>query len=63
MNKAAAAGIGIVVILIAVSVLFMLSQYEDFDMQTGLSDETEAEEPKSYEVNLSEELNVGDGEP
>ena len=63
MNKAAAAGIGIVVILIAISVLFMLSQYEDFDMQTGLSDETEAEEPKSYEVNLSEELNVGDGEP
>ena len=63
MNKAAAAGIGIVVILIAVSVLFMLSQYEDSDMQTGLSDETEAEEPKSYEVNLSEELNVGDGEP
>ena len=63
MNKAAAAGIGIVVILIAVSVLFMLSQYEDSDMQTGLSDETEAEEPKSYEVNLSEELDVGEGEP
>ena len=63
MNKVAAAGIGIVVILIAVSVLFMLSQYEDSDMQTGLSDETEAEEPKSYEVNLSEELDVGDGEP
>ena len=63
MNKAAAAGIGIVVILIAVSVLFMLSQYEDSDMQTGLSDETEAEEPKSYEVNLSEELDVGGAEP
>ena len=63
MNKAAVAGIGIVVILIAVSVLFMLSQYEDSDMQTGLSDETEAEEPKSYDVNLSEELDVGEGEP
>ena len=63
MNKAAAAGIGIVVILIAVSVLFMLSQYEDFDMQTGLSDETESEEPKSYEVNISEALDVGEGEP
>ena len=63
MNKAAAAGIGIVVILIAVSVLFMLSQYEDSDMQTGLSDETEAEEPKSYEVNISEALDVGEGEP
>ena len=60
MNKAAAAGIGIVVILIAVSVLFMLSQYEDSDMQTGLSDETEAEEPKSYDVEISETLDVGD---
>ena len=60
MNKAAVAGIGIVVILIAVSVLFMLSQYEDSDMQTGLSDETEAEEPKSYDVEISETLDVGD---
>ena len=60
MNKAVAAGIGIAIILIAVSVLFMLNQSEDSDMQTGLSDETEAKETKSYEVNLSEELNVGD---
>ena len=60
MNKAVVAGIGIVVILIAVSVLFMLSQYEDSDMQTGLSDETEAEEPKSYDVEISETLDVGD---
>ena len=63
MNKAAAAGIGIVIILIAVSVLFMLSQYEDSDMQIGLSDGTESEEPKSYEVNITEELDVGDEEP
>ena len=63
MNKAAAAGIGIVVILIAVSVLFMLSQYEDSDMQIGFSDETESEDPKAYEVNLSEALDVGEGEP
>ena len=60
MNKAVAAGIGIAIILIAVSVLFMLNQSEDSDMQTGLSDETEAKETKSYEVNISEELNVGD---
>ena len=60
MNKAAAAGIGIVVILIAVSVLFMVTQSEESDMQTGLSDETEAEEPKSYEVEISETLDVGD---
>ena len=60
MNKAAAAGIGIVVILIVVSVLFMVTQSEESDMQTGLSDETEAEEPKSYEVEISETLDVGD---
>ena len=60
MNKAAVAGIGIVVILIAVSVLFMVTQSEESDMQTGLSDETEAEEPKSYEVEISETLDVGD---
>ena len=60
MNKAAVAGIGIVVILIAVSVLFMVTQSEESDMQTGLSDETEAEEPKSYEVEISESLDVGD---
>jgi len=60
MNKAVVAGIGIVVILIAVSVLFMVTQSEESDMQTGLSDETEAEEPKSYDVEISETLDVGD---
>ena len=60
MNKAAAAGIGIVVILIVISVLFMVTQSEESDMQTGLSDETEAEEPKSYDVEISETLDVGD---
>ena len=61
MNKAAAAGIGIAVVLIAISVLFAMNQSEESDMQTEISDETvAAEEPKSYEVNLSEELDVGD---
>ena len=60
MNKAAAAGIGIVVILIAVSVLFMMTQSEESDMQTEISDETvAAEEPKSYEVDIEESLDVG----
>ena len=59
MNKAAAAGIGILVIVIAISVLFMMT--EESDMQTEISDETvTAEESKSYEVNLSEDLDVGD---
>ena len=61
MNKAVAAGIGIAVVLIAISVLFAMNQSEESDMQTEISDETvAAEEPKSYEVNLSEELDVGD---
>ena len=61
MNKAVAAGIGVAVVMIAVSVLFMMIQSEESDMQTEISDETvAAEEPKSYEVNLSEELDVGD---
>ena len=59
MNKAAAAGIGILVVVIAIGVLFAMT--EESDMQTEISDETvAAEEPKSYEVNLSEDLDVGD---
>ena len=59
MNKAAAAGIGILVVVIAIGVLFAMT--EESDMQTEISDETvTAEESKSYEVNLSEDLDVGD---
>ena len=59
MNKAAAAGIGILVVVIAIGVLFAMT--EESDMQTEISDEVvTAEEPKSYEVNLSEDLDVGD---
>ena len=59
MNKAAAAGIGILVVVIAIGALFAMT--EESDMQTEISDETvAAEEPKSYEVNLSEDLDVGD---
>ena len=60
MNKAVAAGIGIAVVVIAISVLFMMTQSEESGMQTEISDETvAAEEPKSYEVELEESLNVG----
>ena len=59
MNKAAAAGIGILVVVIAIGVLFAMT--EESDMQTEISDEVvAAEEPKSYEVELSEDLDVGD---
>ena len=60
MNKAAAAGIGIAVVVIAISVLFMMTS-EESDVQTEISDETDAsEESKSYEVDLEESLDVGD---
>ena len=59
MNKAVAAGIGILVVVIAVGALFAMT--EESDMQTEISDEiVAAKEPKSYEVNLSEDLDVGD---
>ena len=58
MNKAAAAGIGILVVVIAIGALFVMT--EESDMQTEISDETDAaEEPKSYEVDIEESLDVG----
>ena len=60
MNKAVAAGIGIAIVLIAISVLFTMTQSEESGMQTEISDETDAaEEPKSYEVDIEESLDVG----
>ena len=60
MNKAEAAGIGIAVVVIAISVLFMMIQSEESGMQTEISDETDAaEESKSYEVDIEESLDVG----
>ena len=61
MNKAVAAGIGVAVVMIAVSVLFMMIQSEESDMQAEISDETvAAEEGDSHEVFLEESLSVGD---
>ena len=60
MNKAVAAGIGIAIVLIAISVLFTMTQSEESGMQTEISDETDTVEPKSYEVEISEGLDVGD---
>ena len=60
MNKAVAAGIGIAIVLIAISVLFTMTQSEESGMQTEISDATDvAEEPKSYEVEIEESLDIG----
>ena len=70
LNKAISAGIGVGIGLIALAIL--LSAPEDTDviqddsaMQVELSDEIEiiSEESKSFEVDISEGVEVGDGTP
>ena len=62
MNKAVAAGIGVGIVLIAISALYMMNQSDETTSQVELSEEVEmtAEESKEYDVNLDEGLAVGD---
>ena len=62
MNKAVAAGIGVVIILIAISALYMMNQSDESTSQVELSEEVDlaSEESKEYDVNLDEGLAVGD---
>ena len=61
MNKAVAAGIGVAIILIAISALYMMNQSDEPTSQVELSEELEmtAEESKGYEVNLDEGVQAG----
>ena len=67
MNKAAGAGIGVVIVLIAISAFYMVNQSEESNTQVELSEEVEmtAEESKteSYEVVIDEGVKVGDKPP
>ena len=70
MNKAIGAGIGITIGLIALAGIFLVSNdtglsEDESPMGVNLSDEIEitTEESKSYEVNISEGVEVGDGTP
>ena len=65
MNKAVAAGIGIITVLIAFGAFSMISQSEESNKQVELSEEVEmaAKESKSYEVELEEGIKVGDKPP
>ena len=61
MNKAVAAGIGVVIILIAISALYMMNQSDESDTQVDLSEEVgmTAEEAKEYQVELDEGVQAG----
>ena len=61
MNKAVAAGIGVAIILIAISALYMMNQSEESTSQVDLSEEIEmtAEEAKEYQVELDEGVQAG----
>ena len=65
MNKAAGAGIGVLIVLIAISALYMMNQSGDSTMQVELTEKVEMtdEESKEYDVNLEEGLKVGDKPP
>ena len=65
MNKAAGAGIGVLIVLIAISALYMMNQSGDSTTQVELTEKVEMtdEESKEYDVELKEGLKVGDKPP
>ena len=67
MNKAVAAGIGVVIVLIAIAALYMMNQSEEPNTQVDLSEDVEiaAEESKSSDtlVVIEEGVSVGDKPP
>jgi len=70
LNKAISAGIGVGIGLIALAVIFLAPNDADISqnespMGVELSDQVDvvSEESKSYDVDISEGLEVGDGSP
>ena len=65
MNKAVAAGIGVAIVLIAISALYMMNLSGESTTQVELSEEVEmtTEESKEYGVELEEGITVGDQPP
>ena len=63
MNKAIAAGIGVAIVLIAISALYMMNQSDESTTQVDLSEKIEmtAEESQteSYQVELEEGVQTG----
>ena len=65
MNKAVAAGIGVVIILIAIAALYMMNQSDESTTQVELDEKIEmtAEESKGFEVDLEEGVQAGGAPP
>ena len=67
MNKAVAAGIGVVIVLIAIAALYMTDMSDESATQVDLSENVEmtAEESdtESYDVKLDEGVKIGDKPP
>ena len=63
MNKAVAAGIGVVIVLIAISALYMMNQSDESTMQVELDENVEMtaeeSETESYQVELDEGVKIG----
>ena len=67
MNKAVAAGIGVVIVLIAIAALYMMNQTDESNTQVDLSEDVEitAEDSKSTDtlVVIEEGVKIGDTPP
>ena len=67
MNKAVAAGIGVVIVLIAIAALYMMNQTDESSTQVDLSEDVEitAKDSKSADtvVVIEEGVTVGDKPP
>ena len=65
MNKAVAAGIGVVIVLIAIAAFYMMNQSEESTTQVELDENLEmtAEQSKGFEVDLEEGVQAGGAPP
>jgi len=63
MNKAVAAGIGVAIVLIAISALYMMNQSDVSNTQVELDENVEMtaeeSETESYQVELDEGVKIG----